>query len=60
MLDAGTLVLSLFEEDADLRLVHDCVSQVMKQREISVQGGSLRWGCGGDRGHGALGSNRAG
>ena len=51
---------NLFEEDADLRLVHDCVSQVMKQRETSVQEGSLRWGCGGDRGHGALGNNRAG
>ena len=60
MLDTRTLVLSLFEEDTELRLVHDCVSQVIKLREISVQEGRLRWGCGGDRGHRALGNNRAG
>ena len=50
----------VFEEDTELRLVHDCVSQVIKLREISVQEGSLRWGCGGDRGHRALGNNRSG
>lgn len=59
MLDAGTLVLSLIEEDTELRLVHDCVSQVMKQREASVQEGGLRWGCcGGDGDMGLMGTTR--
>lgn len=59
MLDAGTLVLPLIEQDAEPRLVHDCVSQVMKQRQVSVQEGGLRWGCcGGDGDMGLVGTTR--